>query len=209
MLAAPDFACSAQTLVQPSLNPVEAGLARRAQDYVWSSDHYYRRERSPDWLDVGRVLPLLGPTKKIASARYRKLMREKVAEPYEDLQSHARAIKGDKAFAERVLREVGKSESRVRSLTENQVARAVAASLGMKPRELTTASRQRKESRARLIAAYLGRAIGGIPVSRTAKYFGREESTFVRGVLRLEEKLKTDANLRKLLARLSEALRAT
>jgi hypothetical protein len=39
---------------------------------------------------------------------------------------------------------------------------------------------QRAESRASLIAAYLGRAISGDPFSRTAKYFGREESTFVR-----------------------------
>jgi chromosomal replication initiation ATPase DnaA len=76
----------------------------------------------------------------------------------------------------------------------------------MKPRELMRAAHQRAESRARLIAAYLGRAIGGIPVSRTAKYFGREESTFVRGVLRLEEKLRTDANLRRQVARVSEVL---
>jgi putative transposase len=189
-------------------NPVEAGMARRAQDYAWSSDRYYRRGRAPGWLDVDRVLPLLGPTRRIATARYRRLMGEEVAESYEDLQSHAQAIKGDEAFAERVLREAGRSKSRVRGLTEAWVASAVAVSLGMKPRDLMSAGRQRADSRARLIAAYLGRAIGGIPVSRTAKYFGREESTFVRGVLRLEEKLKTDANLRRRVARVTEALQA-
>jgi putative transposase len=181
-------------------NPVEAGLARRAQDYAWSSDRYYRRGRAPEWLDVDRVLPLLGASRRIAGARYRRLMGEEVAESYEGLQSYAQAIKGDEAFAQRTMREAGRSKCRVRVLTEAQVVSGVAGGLGMKPRELMRAGRQRAESRARLIAAYLGRAIGGIPVSRTAKYFGREESTFVRGVLRLEEKLRTDANLRRQVA---------
>jgi chromosomal replication initiation ATPase DnaA len=123
-----------------------------------------------------------------------------MAESYEGLQSYAQAIKGDEAFAQRTMREAGRSKCRVRVLTEAQVVSGVAGGLGMKPRELMRAGRQRAESRARLIAAYLGRAIGGIPVSRTAKYFGREESTFVRGVLRLEEKLRTDANLRRQVA---------
>ncbi len=95
-----------------------------------------------------------------------------------------------------------------RSGLDGSVGRtAVAVGLGMKRRDLMSAGRQRTESRARLIAACLGRAIGGVTVSRTAKYFGREGSTFSRGVLRLEEKLRTDANVRRHVAR-TEALQA-
>jgi ubiquinone biosynthesis protein UbiJ len=41
-----------------------------------------------------------------------------------------------------------------------------------------------------------------------AKYFGREESTFVRGVLRLEERLTTETDLRRDVARLAARLQA-
>jgi REP element-mobilizing transposase RayT len=186
-------------------NPVEAGLARRPQDYAWSSDRYYRRGRAPEWLDVDHVLPLLGQGGRVAVARYRNLMGGEVEETYERLKAYAQAIKGDDVFAERLLREAGVPPV-VGKLTEERVVAAVAAGLAVRLEDLGSGSRQRVFSRARLIAAYLGRAAGAIPVSRMAKYFGREESTFVRGVLRLEEKLTTDSRLRKSVARLAADL---
>ncbi len=132
-------------------------------------------------------------------------MGEAVEESYEDIQSYAQAIKGDKGFAERVMREAGKVRV-VRRLTEAQVASAVAAAMGLRLSDLMGGGRQRRLSRARHIAAYLGRVAGGIPVARMADYFGREESTFTRGVLRLEEKMTKDLALRKTFARLDASL---
>ena len=110
-------------------NPLQAGLALRAQDYAWSSDRYYRARKPPDWLDIDRVLPLLGPTRRVATARYRRLMGDQMEENYEDVQSYAQAIKGEKAFVERVLRESGVPPI-VGKLTEAKVVSVVAAGLG-------------------------------------------------------------------------------
>jgi hypothetical protein len=41
-----------------------------------------------------------------------------------------------------------------------------------------------------------------------ARFFGREESTLVRGVLRLEQALKTSEELRREVARLGKAVRS-
>jgi len=169
-------------------------LARRPQDYPWSSDQYYRRGQAPEWLDVDHVLPLLGQSRRVAAARYQRLMGGEVEEPYESLKAYAQAIKGNEVFAKRLLREAGVPPV-VGKLTEERIVAAVAAGLGIRLEDLGSGTRQRVFSRARLIAAYLGRAVGAIPVSRMAKYFGREESTFVRGVLRLEEKLASDSSL--------------
>jgi chromosomal replication initiation ATPase DnaA len=98
---------------------------------------------------------------------YRRLLGDQVDESYEDIRSYAQAVKGDKGFVDRVLREAGKSPV-VRRLTEARVASAVAAELGLRLRDLQSGGRQRAESRARHIAAYLGRAVGGIPVARMA-----------------------------------------
>jgi putative transposase len=188
-------------------NPLEAGLAPRAEDYAWSSDRYYRARKPPDWLDIDRVLPLLGPTRRVATARYRRLMGDQVEESYEDVQSYAQAIKGDKAFAERVLRESGVPPI-VGKLTEAKVVSVVAAGLGVRVSDLIGGGRQRSLSRARNIAAYIGRAAGGIPVARMARYFGREESTLARGVVRLEETLARQSAVRRSVARLTAGLQA-
>lgn len=186
-------------------NPLEAGLSARAEDYAWSSDRLYRARKPPEWLDIDRVLPLLGPTRRVATARYRKLMGDQVEESYEDIQSYAQAIKGDKAFAERVLQESGVPPI-VGKLTEAKVVSVVAAGLGVRVSDLIGGGRQRNLSRARSIAAYIGRAAGGIPVARTARYFGREESTLARGVLRLEETLAEESAVRRSVARLTKDL---
>jgi putative transposase len=188
-------------------NPVEAGLARRPQDYAWSSDRYFRRGQGPEWLDLEHVLPLLGPNRRVAVARYRKLMGEKVEETYESVKAYGQAIKGDEQFAERLLRAAGAPPA-VRRLSEAKIAATVAADLGVRLEDLVTGSRQRALSRARLIAAHLGRATNAIPVSRMATYFGREESTFARGVVRLERQLTTDSGLRRRIARLAAELQS-
>jgi hypothetical protein len=54
----------------------------------------------------------------------------------------------------------------------------------------------------------VGRAAGGIPVARMARYFGREESTLARGVVKLEETLANESALRRSVARLTASLQA-
>ena len=126
-------------------------------------------------------------------------------ESYEDVQSYAQAIKGDKAFAERVLQESGVPPI-VAKPTEAKVVSVVAAGLGVRVIDLIGGGRQRTLSRARNIAAYIGRAAGGIPVARMARYFGRDESTLARGVVRLEEILAKKPVLWRSLARLTAGL---
>ena len=127
-------------------------------------------------------------------------------ESYEDVKSYAQAIKGDKAFAELALREAGVPPI-VRRLTEAKIVSVVATGLGVRVSDLIGGGRQRTLSRARNIAAYVGRDAGGIPVAQMARYFGREESTLSRGVVRIEETLARDSALRISVARLTADLR--
>ena len=68
--------------------------------------------------------------------------------------------------------------------------------------------RHRPRSSARTLAAYLARAEGGISIARMARFFGREESTLVRAVLRLEQDLTTNGESQRQVARLSKAIRS-
>jgi chromosomal replication initiation ATPase DnaA len=165
--------------------------------------------RTPQFLDC--VLPLLGPRRRVAVSKCRacrRLMEEEEGESYESLRSYAQAIKGGEAFAQRVLQEAGEP-IRKAALTEATVASVVARELGLRLEDLRSERRHRAASQARIVAAYLGRAVSALPVSRMARYFGRDESTLVRGVLKLEEKLKSDTSLRRRLVRLDATLRST
>src|SRR6266540_1795128 len=53
-------------------NPVKAHVVERPDQYVWSSDRYYRRGRRPGWLDLDRVLRMLGNRRSAAVREYRR-----------------------------------------------------------------------------------------------------------------------------------------
>ncbi len=132
-------------------NPVKAGLVARPEDHVWSSDRYYRRGRGPEWLDLDRVLRMLGRSRSAAVRSYRRLMREAIEEPYEAVASWGQAVKGDEAFADRVLQSVGEPRIVPRGLTVERIAKAAAKSEDVRLDAMRGVGRGRRESRARLL----------------------------------------------------------
>jgi len=189
-------------------NPVKARVVERPEDFAWSSDRYYRRGRGPEWLDLDRLLSMLGRRRSTAIREYRRLMREKVEEPYEEVPSWGQAVKGDEGFADRVLQAVGEPAVVPRGLTVERIARQVAEAEGVDVARMRGPSRDRETSRARLMVAWFGREVGKIPVARTAKFFGRDTSTIINGLNRLETAGETGRSLRQALNGLREKLGA-
>ncbi len=188
-------------------NPIKArGLARAGQ-YAWSSDRYYRRGEGPEWLDRDRVLPLLGRTPSSSAEGYRRLMRDASAKPYDDLPAHGQIVKGEEAFADRILEEAGEPPPVRRKLALGTVASAVSRQEGISVAQMRGSGRGRKPSRARLLTAWVARGVGGVSLSRTARFFDRDPSTFARGVALLEERIAKEPQLRAAAARLAREAR--
>ena len=187
-------------------NPVEAGVVERAADYRWSSDRFYRRGGGPEWLDLDRVLPMLGRGRFAAARGYRALMNEEPAESYEEARIIGQLVVGEEDFARRVLRAAHDPVLVRRGLTEASVARRVAAETGQSLAELRGPGRRRDLSEARAIAAYAGKRVGGISLARAARYFRRDPSTLVRDVGQLEEALKDSGELQGRVRRLIRQL---
>ena len=188
-------------------NPVRAKVVERAEEYAWSSDRYYRRGKGPEWLDLDRVLRMLGNRRSAAVREYRRLMREEVAEPYEEAAVWGQVIKGDEVFAERVLQRVGEPAAMRKALTVERVAREAGRLENLTLAVMRSASRARAESRGCLLTALVARDIGGISIAKTARYFGRDASGMVRGVAKLEEARGRDARLRRRIEALQTAVR--
>lgn len=187
-------------------NPVKARVVQRAQDYRWSSDHFYRRGEGPSWLDLDEVLRKFATRRSAAVREYRRLMASAEGEDYEDLRVQGQVIKGEEEFAERLLQDAGEERRIRKGLEFQRVAQAVASSAGVSVKDLCAAGRFRQTARLRAICALIARREGAIPVSRAAKFFGRDESTLVRQTLRLENETKTDRGLRDRLRKLASVL---
>ena len=185
-------------------NPVKARVAEKAEDFGWSSDRAYRRGRGPEWLDLDPLLSMLGRGRSAAIREYRRLMREAVEEPYDEVATWGQAVKGDEAFADRVLQEAGEPPVLPRGLTVERIARHVARLDGLDLGRLRGRSRDRESSRARLTVAWLGREVAKIPVAQAARFFGRDTSTMISGVNKLEWDMEHDRGLRKKLDALRE-----
>lgn len=188
-------------------NPVQAGVAARAEHFAWSSDRAYRRGRGPEWLDVDRLLPMLGRGRSGTIRGYRRLMRDGAEESYENVATWGQAVKGKEAFADRILQEAGESPVVPRGLTAERVARRLAELEGLDFARMRGPSRDRESSRARLTAAWLGREIGRIPVAQMARLFGRDTSTMINGLNKLEGEMERDRALRQKLNALRDRFR--
>ena len=180
-------------------NPSKAGVVAKPGHYRWSSDRYYRRGGGPDWLDLDRLLSMLGNRRSAAVRRYRQLMREEIEQPYEDVPSFGHAVKGEEAFADRVLQAIGEPPVVRRGLTVEAVAKTVSLREGIGLKRMKSLSRDRDVSRARLMVAWAGREVGRVSIAQTAKYFGRDTSTLAHGLERLEEAAKDDGRLKRRL----------
>ena len=179
-------------------NPVEAGIVGAPQEYAWSSDRHYRRGKGQEWLDEDRLLPMLGRGRSAAIRGYRKLMREDLEEPYEKVETWGQAVKGNEAFADRMLQAAGEPRVLRRNLTVEAVARKVARAQEIRPGQMITRGRGRAGSEARALTAWLGREVAGISIARTAKHFGWDTSSMARNVARLEERMIYARNRRSL-----------
>jgi hypothetical protein len=187
------------------LNPVRARLVDRPSAYRWSSDRFYRQGQNLPWLDVDVLLAKLGHKREEALSVYHRLMATRDEQSWEDVPTHAVAVKGERRFAERALAAVGETRRLPSSWTPERLAEAVAREAGLTLQRLKRPCRSHEESRARLTAAYLGRR-EGFSIASMARCFGREESTFSRGVRRLEDRLVRNESARATVERIAASI---
>ncbi len=189
------------------LNPVRAGIVRRAAAYRWSSDRFYRAGTGPAWVDVGRGLRLLGRQPDTAEP-YRRLMRDPTVPNYEDIDPLEATVKGEKAFARTMLGASTRMPGPWRLHTVEEVVAAVASAERTAIRVLRQPGQRRGAALTRSIAAYVARNHARIPIGRVASYLGRDESTLIKGVRRLEQRLCADDGLRERIAAIAAHLKA-
>lgn len=192
------------------LNPVRGGLTKSPQAYRWSSHDIYLQGQSRSGVTVAPVLAQFSRERSRAIAAYRSFVQEGMRQPHRaDLyEAKEQRYLGDDTFIEEIERRARRAEPpRPVQLALSEVAAAVSQATGVAQELLKAPGRFRAAAQARALVAYLAREIGGLTLTATAHYLGRDQATLSLGVRKLHERQAQDPRLRTMIGRLAETLR--
>jgi len=166
----------AQVVRYIHLNPLEAGLVREPQAYVWGSHRYYLRPKeAPKWLRVEEVMGEFGSV-----TAFHGFVLEGNDQALEEFYKKVRQspVLGDEEFRERLIakplrvdREHPRHERAVVRPSVDKVLRALAKTYGVKVGDLLTAKRG-KENEARKVGMYMIKELCDLRLQEIAERFG-------------------------------------
>jgi putative transposase len=199
------------------LNPVRARMTERPEDYQWGScRHYCRPKGAPEWLACRDILIEHGKTLGRAVEAYAAFLEEGVADPPTSplAETVAGTVLGSTSFVgkmrgmlsrDRPVKEVPAARRLRKTLSLNDIERAVCRSCGVPPESLR--ARGKHGNVARRLALYLARSLTGTSLvdlgARLGGVTGQAASLAVRRVARERTR---DRRLNRTLRGLEEEL---
>ncbi len=179
------------------LNPVRAGMVRRAEKYPWSGHRAYLGLETIPWLTTDWVLSQFSKKVSVARKAYMKFIQEgmegnRQEEFYRGSEADSRIL-GDDTFIERVLDEKQKKQRNRVSLDKIMVE--VCRHFSLEEKDFGVLGKDRSLSEARGIAAWLVLELGVCTLVELGKRTGRDVSTLSSAAKRLQIRSKTDLKL--------------
>ncbi len=188
------------------LNPIEAKIIDRPEDYHWSSCNFYFKNSNPFcWLKTDIILNMISDSNHIEL--YRNFIMQGIDEKTSDFynRKNLSVILGDRKFKHDMLKEVSQ-KLRKDSSTDFNVSQTVPASdhiilhccryYNVNPESLFKPQRG-KVNRARVIAIYLHRKTTQLTLAKIAVIFSLNSHAAVTNVVaRLEKQMRADHSLR-------------
>lgn len=199
------------------LNPVRAGLVKRAEDFAWSSARFYLAPRgAPTWLAWAEVLGRHGRTLRAARRAYGEYLAQGLASRLESPLRRAVAgtLLGSTPFVERMKKWLqdklpDREVPAARALRARPSVEAVEAAVCRVSGESVEGLRKwrRRGSAARGAALYLSRKWTGEAVTALGAHFGGVSGQAVSAlVARVAQRLEDDRSLARQVRACEEAL---
>lgn len=181
------------------LNPVRSKLAKRPQEYRYTSDPAYRMGKATAILDPRAVLKLLG-----GAGGYKRFIHEGRDGGHRDdyYEVADQRFLGDEEFSAELTRNYEDEEPRKRrglALAAKELAAAVKIDI----EQLQTPSRGWKLSQLRTMIAYVLVRRGGYSVKEVAGYFGRDATTISSALGRYDGVINEQPELPRQLEKLA------
>ena len=113
---------------------------------------------------------------------------------------------GSEGFSERIQRGVREKGEHIFDISLGDIVEGVEMGLGIPVTVIKGMSRNRIGASGRSIAGYLGRKLGGYPLSSIADYFQRDPVSLCQGIAKVEKRMREEEGFREKLMRLEKIL---
>jgi REP element-mobilizing transposase RayT len=191
------------------LNPVAAGLVRRAANYRWSSYGGYLKGKRIAGLNTDKLLGYFAGGKRKQVGQFREFVengltgKEKLGEPAVRKQ----AFIGDEEFEEAVKRKVAKLSAAEKSYPLKRIVGAVCRVTGVPQNDVRHSRRSEQVQRARELICYVSRRHGQATLQELSAFLGAKElSTPSHALRRAERRLTQEKVFHRQLKRILDAL---
>lgn len=182
------------------LNPVRAHIVRDPKSYRWSSHRIYLEGKAQRGVAVEEVLKHWSSRRRQAIEGYEQFVLEGIGQGHREEYYEVKEQRylGEEEFVEQVERQLDKGDGYGPvKVSMSEIVDRVGRQWGRGVSEICGKGRGRQESMLRAIAAYVGREVGELSLTETAKYLKRDLATLSLGIRRLEEKIRKDTVLRE------------
>lgn len=199
------------------LNPVKAGMAKRPEQYRWSSyGVLIGVEKPPAWLRPEGIWKEVGGEEKKARRDYRQYVEAKLGQDMENPfeRSYAQMVLGTRRFVHWVKdkvqlkkrhRDIPVSKSMIRRAGLEDIARLVTEHFGRSPEDISAG--RGKGAEARSAAILVARRKTGASLREIGERFGGLEYWAAsKAYLRAAKRLGTDRAWARTIARLCKAV---
>jgi putative transposase len=191
------------------LNAMSAKLAERAQDYRWCSYGSYLKGRGIPGLKTETVLGQLNGSKTRQLQQYREYVeggqKERLKNPAPEVRQQIYV--GDEEFIEATQKRGKALPTTERRYSLQRIIKSVSAVTGIGETEMRQRQRGEAIKASREMLCYVARHHGQVRMSELAKLLQvKESSTPSHAVRRAEERLKVEANFRRLLDQVMQEL---
>lgn len=195
------------------LNPLEAGLVSKPQDFHWSSYNGYFSRSDFVWLETERVLSYFGPTPTAAIPNLAEYMTAKI-DMAEELEEIARALRvgvyGSEEFkrafvATKRFETIGddtdnKSENAV---TIDSLITSVCARFTCTTEQLISEDKQRNLVNARAVLARVAQLQKGLNLSDMSRALRKHQGTISRLASRAAKDVRLQDIVDKLMSKIA------
>ena len=182
------------------LNPVRAGIVKRAERYLYSGHRVYLEGKPTEVLDTTKVLRLFG-----GKGAYRRFLIDGLGDGHKEeyYEVEDQRFLGAEGFGDKIQEKLGKGQKAANRKPVAAVLKELAQGLEIGVEALRSPDRSWSVSKARTMIAYvlvrrLGYGIGGVAV-----YLRRDMATVGTLVARLFERMQSDEQLRRNVERLA------
>lgn len=191
------------------LNAVSAKLAKRPQDYRWSSYGSYLKGKGILGLKTETVLGQLNGSRGRQLQQYRGYVEgggeERLSNPAPEVRQQVYV--GDEDFVEAIQKKGKASVTAERRHSLQRIVKSVSAVTGVEETEMRRRQRGEAVKGSRELLCYVARHHGQVSMTELTRFLQvKESSTPSHAVRRAEERLKAEARFRRLLDQVMQGL---